>query len=581
MSKRRSVWAEIYRRRVFTVAGAYVLVAWLLIQASAFLAPQLNLPKWTPDLVTFVLILGFPVAMLLAWVFDLNPEGVEVTPGRFGSKRFYFLVTVLTILALAWFAFGSRHVEAQAAVHADSGKLVDDPRVRDAFALWAEWVEYQASLARIPGVSIGLVHDQEVVGTRGFGYANPARQGPATADTIYSICSISKLFTAVGVMQQRDAGHLRLDDPVSDHLDWFNIRNAHPDGEEITVRGLLTHAAGLPRESDFPYWTDHDFPFPTREQIRARLAEQETLYPASRYFQYSNLGLALAGELIVATSGQPYDDYMRAQVLAPLGMGNTFTDIPVQLHGDRMAVGHAALQRDGTRPLVPPFQARGIAPSAGFASSVNDLAKFAMWQFRVLGADSDPVLRPASLREMHRVHWIDPDWNTSWGLGFGIAREGGRTFVRHSGGCPGYVTEFRLDPRERIGAIVLTNANGAEVRFYAAKAFDLVGPAIAAARNEAIPLPERDGGLDRYTGVYGSIWYETVVSRWDDGLVLLQLDSRNPAGDLVRLKQVGEHTFRRIREDDQSLGEEVYFEVDVDGVASRYRRHSIWQDRRR
>ena len=464
---------------------------------------------------------------------------------------------------------------------AEPVRVGHDPRVQDAFGLWAEWVEYQASLARIPGVSLGLVQDQELVGTHTFGYANPEKRVPATADTIYSICSISKLFTAVGVMQLRDEGRLRLDDPVADHLDWFNIENRHPDGEAITVRGLLTHAAGLPRESDFPYWTDPDFPFPTREQIRRRLGEQATLYPAARYFQYSNLGLALAGEVIVAATEQPYDDYIRRQLLAPLGMANTYTEIPVELHGERMAVGHSALQRDGSRQPVAPFQARGIAPSAGFASSVDDLAKFAMWQFRVLGAQSDPVLRPASLREMHRVQWVDPDWNTTWGLGFGIAREGNRTFVRHSGGCPGYVTEFRLDPAERIGAIVLTNANGAEVRFYASKAFELVGPAIAAAREEAAPAPERDPDLDRYTGNYGSIWYETAVSRWEDGLALLQLDSRDPAGELVRLRQVGEHTFRRIREDDESLGEEVYFELGPDGEVVRYRRHSIWQDRRR
>ena len=86
-------------------------------------------------------------------------------------------------------------------------------------------------------------------------------------------------------MQLRDAGRLRLDDRVADHLDWLDIQDRHPDGEPITVRGLLTHAAGLPRESDFPYWTDPDFPFPTREQLRARLGDQETLYPASRYFQ--------------------------------------------------------------------------------------------------------------------------------------------------------------------------------------------------------------------------------------------------------------------------------------------------------
>lgn len=153
--------------------------------------------------------------------------------------------------------------------------------------------------------------------------------------------------------------------------------------------------------------------------------------------------------------------------------------------------------------------------------------------------------------------------------------------VRHSGGCPGYFSEFRLDPRDRIGAIVLTSAIGAEVRFYAAKAFDLVGPAIVAARSRTTPAPQRDAGLERYTGIYGSIWGESVVAHWEGGLALLQLDSRDPAGELVRLRQVGEHTFRRIRADDESLGEEIFFEIGPDGSATRYRRHSIWEERRR
>ena len=88
--------------------------------------------------------------------------------------------------------------------------------------------------------------------------------------------------------QQREAGRLRLDDPVSKHLDWFDIQDVHPDDESITIRRLLTHSSGLPRESDFPYWTDPDYPFPTREQIKEKLGDDFTeefmanCHPASK-----------------------------------------------------------------------------------------------------------------------------------------------------------------------------------------------------------------------------------------------------------------------------------------------------------
>jgi len=256
---------------------------------------------------------------------------------------------------------------------AQAAGLADDPRVADAVRLWSEWVEYQAGTERVPAVSWSIVHDQQLIASGAFGEADPAEGIAATTETLYSICSISKLFTSIGLMQQREAGNVRLDGAVSDYLDWFDIEDAHPDDETITVRRLLTHSSGLPRESDFPYWTDADYPFPTPEAIRERLGEQQTLYPASRYFQYSNLGLTLVGEIVEAVSGQSYHDYMRESLLDPLDMDDTYTDIPVDLRGQELAIGHTALKRDGTRataaavPATTPSSAssrrRGWAPS--------------------------------------------------------------------------------------------------------------------------------------------------------------------------------------------------------------------------
>ena len=84
-----------------------------------------------------------------------------------------------------------------------------------------------------------------------------------------------------------------------------------------------------------------------------------------------------------------------------------------------MAIGHEALNRTGERPVVSLFNAEGIGPAAGFSSTASDLAKFASWQFRVLDG-KDEVLKPNTLREMHRVHFLDEDWSPAWGLGFSI-----------------------------------------------------------------------------------------------------------------------------------------------------------------
>jgi CubicO group peptidase (beta-lactamase class C family) len=153
---------------------------------------------------------------------------------------------------------------------------------------------------------------------------------------------------------------------VSDHLDWFDIAQAHEGSGPITIESLLTHSSGLPRESDYPYWNGPDFPFPTRDQVIERLRSQQTLYPAQYHFQYSNLGLSLAGEIIQLRSGQPYDAYVREHILEPLGLDATRSYYPQELRGEELAIGYTGIHRDSRRDPVEPFFTRGITAAAGF-----------------------------------------------------------------------------------------------------------------------------------------------------------------------------------------------------------------------
>src|SRR5262249_14894619 len=107
------------------------------------------------------------------------------------------------------------------------------------------------------------------------------------------ISLISERFTSVAVLRERDAGHLHLEDPVGKYLPWFRLRKTEGEGD-ITIEGLLTHASGLPRESDSPYWSPPDFRFPTHERIVETLSSQSALSAPETYYQYSNLGLTLA-----------------------------------------------------------------------------------------------------------------------------------------------------------------------------------------------------------------------------------------------------------------------------------------------
>ena len=328
----------------------------------------------------------------------------------------------------------------------------------EAIMLGALWIETQRRYARIPAISVALVRGDRTVWSRGFGTIDRKGKVPASGDTLYSICSISKLFTAIAVMQQWEEGRLRLDEPVTTYLPWATLAPDERESVPVTLRGLLTHSAGLPRESAHPYWTGPDFPFPTREEVRAGISGQAPLYPASTTFQYSNLGITLAGETVEAVTGEPYGQYVSARILVPLGLEHTRPGVPAERLGKDMAVGWGALTPDGERPEVKLFDPRGITPAAGFTSSVNDLAKFATWQFRLLRSGKPEVLRASTLREMHRVHYITPDRETSWGLGFAAYQLNGRNMVGHGGSCPGYRTTLMIDPASETAIAVAMNA---------------------------------------------------------------------------------------------------------------------------
>lgn len=503
--------------------------------------------------------------------------------------RPWSLAFVLVWLAVAAAPASVATAEAQAAAvpaatasPAAAAAVASDPRVVAAVELARTWLEAQRAYEQIPGVSAAVVHDQQVLWAGSYGLADLASGRPATTDMICSICSISKLFTSIAVLQQRDAGKLRLDDPVRKHLPWFTMKPAGNDGSAITIEGLLTHAAGVPRESDYPYWSPPDFSFPTHEQIVKRIAEQQALHTPETYFQYSNLGITLAGEVVAATSGSAYADFVKRRILDPLGLASTTPEMPENERGKRLATGYSALTREGRRNALPFFKTQGIAPAAGYASTAEDLARFASWQFRVLASGGDDVLKASTLREMQRIHWVDPDFETLWGLGFAVWRSNDKTFVGHGGSCPGYRTQLLLMPEERVATVFLANAQNLNARLWAQRLYDIVAPAVKAAVKEPGKGKPPDPELRRYLGTYSlAPWGgEAAVVAWEGGLAVVELPTMDPLKELDKLKKTGEHTFRRVRKDD-TLAEEVVFEIGPDGRATRFKQHSNYSVRTR
>ena len=229
------------------------------------------------------------------------------------SKRFLVVVVLLAATVR-----GSSAQSTGAGLSAVVGSDVEGAK-----RLFSSWLQGQIAYRGLPGVVVGVVHDQDLVWSAGFGYADTQSRQPMTAATKFRMASHSKLFTATAIMQLREQGKLRLDDPAAQYLPWFQVKRAAADDPPITIAELLTHSSGLPREAG-PHWTTYEFP--TQDELRTLVAGRQAAYAPEVRWKYSNLAYSFAGMIVESVSGQRWADYVRANIFQPLGMTASSVD---------------------------------------------------------------------------------------------------------------------------------------------------------------------------------------------------------------------------------------------------------------
>ena len=437
------------------------------------------------------------------------------------------------------------------------------------------WLDAQRDFDKLPGISVAIVHDQDIIFKKGYGYADVEKKIPMKPETIFSICSISKLFTSVAIMQLWEQGKLRLDDSLQALLPDYKINQQYTESVPITVRSMLTHSSGLTRDADSS-WNAPNFYFLTTEEFKKSLIKEETLYPSSTYFQYSNLAMSLLGEMVTAKTGMKYNDYVENCILKPLQLSSTHPYLPERLWRGELATGYGALNRDGYRKMQPFFKTNAITPAAGYSSNVIDMAKFASWQLRLLSSTKTEVLKPSTLKEMQRIQWTSSDKKLWWGLGFYIAYDSkGTATFGHDGSCPGYVSVVMIEPKEKIGVSLMINAQGVDIYKYNDQIFGLLNKDIAEdTTTKNIDLAIYKGGYDRYA------WSgETLIIPYKGKLIMFEVPSNSPADDITEYKYIKKDTFRKIRKDDKTLGEELIFERDENGKIKNVRSFSFYMNK--
>ena len=414
--------------------------------------------------------------------------------------------------------------------------IAKNPEVLGAERLFSAWMEGQIAYRGLPGIAVGVVHDQDLVWSTGFGYANIAAKTPMTPATKFRMASHSKLFTAIAIMQLREQGKVHLDDPVSTYLPWFTAKPAGEDDGPITIEQLLSHSSGLQREAG-DHWSSYEFP--TSAELAKLFSERQAAFPPSVRFKYSNLAYAVAGAVIEKISGQTWADYVTQNIFQPLGMNASSVDKNVP----GLTVPYGRRMPDGTREVLPFVDARGMAAATGVTSNVEDLARFVSAQFRRGARGGDHIVSSGSLRELHRVRSVEEDWTRGTGLGFDISRIENRTYVGHGGGYPGNTTYTLIQLDDKVGVIVLTNTNDSNPFDIARQLMLTVGKAVAKASQTKPAVVAWDPSWARFAGLYRGMWGDSHVVLLDKQLVMITPNAPSIDNPVV-LEPLGGGRFR-------------------------------------
>jgi CubicO group peptidase (beta-lactamase class C family) len=361
-----------------------------------------------------------------------------------------------------------------------------DAQIAPAVGRLAAALDDERRQSRLVSLAIGVVHDQTQLLAAGFGCANLERGLPATPDTVYRVGSVTKVFEATALMQLRDAGRLRLDDAVDRYVPeaWY----PGPNGDRVSPswRQLASHTAGLQRNLQR---TLGSVP-----ELYRFLEHRTAAAEPGKVYAYSNLGFVLLGQAAAQVAGERYQDYVRRHIFAPLGMTASTYDIE-SVALERLAIGYLRVDRgEGGWSGYRAGYRDPFPPSGTILSTVNDLSRFLMLQFRNSPAGGAQILAPRTVREMWQP--VAPTGAArAAAIGWFMSPFGDATLVQKDGGQPGFTALVQMVPEHRLGIVVLANESPEKVHAGGAFArvsrlvFDALLPHTAAGRR--CPRPAR------------------------------------------------------------------------------------------
>lgn len=316
-----------------------------------------------------------------------------------------------------------------------------------------------------PSIVYGIIADGKLIHSGVSGESNRTTKQSPTTKTLYRIASMSKSFTAMAILKLRDEGKLDLQDPAHLYIPEFkNITYATADSPPVTIQHLLTMSAGFPEDNP---WGDRQLDDTNEELIELIKNGISFSNAPGLSYEYSNLGFALLGNIITHVTGIPYQQYITNNILKPLGMNDSkweYENIPK----DQLALGYHWINEQWQEE--PILHDGAFGAMGGLFCSIEDFSKYVAFHLSAWPPRNDPDNGPvkrSTVREMHQVWRINdnsPGTNQygafSYGYAYGLGwRRDARGIVRisHSGGLPGYGSEWRILPDYGIGIVSFSN----------------------------------------------------------------------------------------------------------------------------
>jgi CubicO group peptidase (beta-lactamase class C family) len=399
---------------------------------------------------------------------------------------------------------------------------------------------------RMPSVSASVFRGDELLWQESLGLADVEAGAEATPDTQYRIGSITKTFTAVGILQLRDAGELSLDDPLTRFLP----ESAHGPA----IGRMLAHSSGLQREPPGEIW--ETMQAPDREELLSGTAVAEQVLEPGSWWHYSNLAFALLGEVVARAHGGTWEEALQERVLDPLGLGRT-----TPAATPPAARGYFVEPYSDAVRLEPDPDLGGAGALGKLWSTTGDLARWGAF----LAAGDDRVLEASTLEEMAHVRaMVDHDgWKLAWGTGLELYRRDDHVFVGHGGAMPGHLACLVVNRKTKIGAAVLTNTGaGASPEKLAV---DLAVAAIAALPHASDAWQPGEAAPQEIEPLLGRWWVEgsEMVFAWRHGRLEAKLVDGPPGRETSYFAPEGEDRFRSV--EGRERGELLRVVRDADG----------------